>query len=81
MLQVFHLDVAKVNLDVAYVCNDYTCVSSVCKCFSCFELMLQVFHLDVAKIHLVLYMMQWYPPAAVTCYSCWGAAVGHIASA
>jgi hypothetical protein len=37
MLQVFHLDVAKVDMDVAY--DGYTCMYlSVCfKCFVCFQ--------------------------------------------
>jgi hypothetical protein len=38
MLQVFYLDIAKVDLDVAYIS-----VSGVCRC------MLQVFHLDVCN--------------------------------
>jgi hypothetical protein len=37
---VFNLDVAKVDLDVAYVF----------KCFRRFILLFQVFHLDVAKV-------------------------------
>jgi hypothetical protein len=41
MLQVFHLDVAKVNLDVVYTCM----LQSVC--FKYFIHMLQVFHLDI----------------------------------
>jgi hypothetical protein len=52
MLQVFYLD-------VAYVCNGYTHVSSVRKCF---RRMLQVFHLDVVKVDLVLHMLQLDPP-------------------
>jgi hypothetical protein len=44
---VFHLDVAKVNLDVCI----YMHVASVClKCFRCIIRMLQVFYLDVAYI-------------------------------
>jgi hypothetical protein len=39
---VFHLDFAKVDLDVAYVF----------KCFRCFKLSFQVFHLDVARVDL-----------------------------
>jgi hypothetical protein len=50
MLQVFYLDVAKVDLDVAYVCNGYTCVLGVCKCFRC---MLQVFQTYVASVSAV----------------------------
>jgi hypothetical protein len=33
MLQLFYLNVAKVDLDVAYVVNGYTCVSSVLQVF------------------------------------------------
>jgi hypothetical protein len=40
MLQVFHLDIVKVNLHVAYVS----------KCFRCLIRMLQAFHLDVAYV-------------------------------
>jgi hypothetical protein len=49
---VFRLDVAKVDLDVAYVCNGYTpYVTSVSsKYFICFIRTLQVFHLDVEKV-------------------------------
>ena len=87
MFQVFHvfqtyvaivyLYVAKVNLDVACVCNGFqvfsgvfTTVSDVCcKCFNCFERMLQVFHVDIAKVDLVLHMLQWdhlsQPPTTV----------------
>jgi cystathionine beta-lyase/cystathionine gamma-synthase len=48
MLQVFHIDVTKVDRDVAHVAMVF---SSVCpKCFICFKRMLQLFHLDVAKV-------------------------------
>jgi hypothetical protein len=48
MLQVFYIDVVKVDRDVAHVTIVF---SSVCsKCFICFKCMLQVFHLDVAKV-------------------------------
>jgi hypothetical protein len=50
MFQVFYLDVAKVDLDVAYTCIFQ---SYVFKCFRCFIHMLQVFYLDVA------YVLQW----------------------
>jgi hypothetical protein len=54
MLQLFYLNVAKVDLNVTYVLKGYTCVSSVfkcfvsvsdnqtyvCKCFNCFRRML-----------------------------------------
>jgi hypothetical protein len=65
ILQVFHLDVVKIDLDVAYICygfqvfsNVFASVSNVCcKCFSCFRRMLQVFHINVAKVNLVLHML------------------------
>jgi len=50
MFQVFHLDVAKVDLDVAYTCMLQEYVSRVS---GVFIHMLQVFHLDVA------YVLQW----------------------
>jgi hypothetical protein len=65
VLQVFHLHVVKVDLNVAYVSNDF---SSVYRCFvSFFETYVAfvlavayvcyMFHLDVAKIDLVLHML------------------------
>jgi hypothetical protein len=76
MLQVFHLYVAKVDLDVAYVlqwlhaCFKYFQV--FCKCFRhmlasvsvVFGCMLQAFHLNVVKVNLVLHMLQWDPSPA-----------------
>jgi hypothetical protein len=55
MLQLFHLDIAKVNLDVAYTCmlQAYVVFSGV------FIYMLQVFYLDIA------YVLQWLQ----TCFS------------
>jgi hypothetical protein len=47
MFQVFYLDVAKVDLGVAYTCI-YVHVAKVC--FMCFIRMLQVFNLDVACV-------------------------------
>jgi len=41
MLQIFYLDVAKVDLDVAYVAMPI---------HICFRRMLQMFHLDVSKV-------------------------------
>ena len=65
VLQAFHIDVAKVDRDVAYVAMAiYVCFSVGSKCFICSRRMLQVFHLDVAKVDLVLHMLQWDPPAA-----------------
>jgi hypothetical protein len=55
MLQVFHLDVAKVNLDVAY---GYKCMFQVYVSFA-FRRMFQVFYLDVSKVDLVEHMLQW----------------------
>ena len=49
MLQVFHLNVAKVDLDVAYVAMT---IHACFKCFICFRCMLQVFHLDISKVDL-----------------------------
>ena len=45
MFQLFLLNVAKVDLDVAYTCmlQEY-----IFKCFRCFICILQVFYLDVA---------------------------------
>jgi hypothetical protein len=78
MLQVFHLYVAKVDLDVAYVlqwlhaCFKYFQV--FCKCFRhmlasvsvVFGHILQAFHLNVAKVNLVLHMLQWDPSPATS---------------
>jgi hypothetical protein len=51
MLQLFYLGVAKVDLDVAYVCNGY--VANVCsKCSICSRRMLKLFNLDVVKVDL-----------------------------
>jgi hypothetical protein len=66
MLQVFYLDVAKVDLDIAYVTMAFKClqmflqrfqtyIASVSAIFGC---MLQVFHLDVAKVDQVFHMLQ-----------------------
>ena len=46
MLQVFHQDIAKVDLNVAYTYMLQAYVSSV---FSCFKRIFQVFHLDVCN--------------------------------
>jgi hypothetical protein len=53
-VQVFHLAVAKVDMNVAYVpMTIHMYVANVCsKCFICFRRMLQVFHLDVAKLDM-----------------------------
>jgi hypothetical protein len=47
MLQLFHLDVAKVELDIAYVAMP---IHACFKCFVCFRRMLQMFYLDVSKV-------------------------------
>jgi hypothetical protein len=54
VLQVLHIDVTKVDRDVAHVAIWlYTYVSSVgSKCFICFRHMLQIFYLDIAKVDL-----------------------------
>ena len=49
MLHVFHLNVVKVDLDVAYV---VMAIHSCFKCFICFRRMLQVFHLDDSIVDL-----------------------------
>jgi hypothetical protein len=70
MLQVFHVDVAKVDRDVAYVAMT---IHVCCKrlflmfqlfqmdvarvlsgCYICFILMLQVFHSDVANVFILM---------------------------
>jgi hypothetical protein len=57
MLQVFYLDVIKVDLNVAYISM---AIHACFKCFICFRHMLQIFCLDVSKIDLVLHMLQWH---------------------
>jgi hypothetical protein len=50
LFQVFHLDVVKVDLDVAYVAmTKYTYCKSM---FQVFRRMLQMFHLNVSKVDL-----------------------------
>jgi hypothetical protein len=49
LFQVFHLDVAKVDLDVAYVFE----------CFRCFRLLFKVFHLDVEKVDVDVAMTKY----------------------
>ena len=50
MLQVFYIDVAKIDRDVAHVAMVFSSVGP--KCFIFFRRMLQVFYLDVAKVDL-----------------------------
>jgi hypothetical protein len=68
MLQVFYLDVAKLDLDVACVCNGFQVFQTFCECFNYFGRMLQVFYLDVTKVDMVSHMLHWdhllQPPAA-----------------
>jgi hypothetical protein len=47
MLQVFYLDVAKVDLNVAYTCMLQAYVSSI---LGVSYVCLQVFHLDIAYV-------------------------------
>jgi hypothetical protein len=50
LFQVFHLDVVKVDLNIAYVAMiKYTYCKSM---FQVFKRMLQMFHLDVSKVDL-----------------------------
>ena len=59
MLQVFDLDVAKVDLVLHMMQWLYTCIASVCfKYFSCFKFMLQIFCLDVAYVPVATHMLQ-----------------------
>jgi hypothetical protein len=44
---VFHLDIAKVDLDVAHVGMP---IHACFKCFIRFRRMLQIFYLDVSKV-------------------------------
>ena len=53
---MFHLDVAEVDLDVAYV---VVAIHACFKCFICFSRMLQVFQLYVSKVDLGEHMLQW----------------------
>jgi hypothetical protein len=56
MLQMFHLDVSKLNLGVAY---DAVAIHACFKCFIYFRRMLQMFYLDIAKVDLVLHILLW----------------------
>ena len=48
MLQMFYLDVVKVDLVLHMLWAIHTCF----KCFICFRRILQVFHLNVSKVNL-----------------------------
>jgi hypothetical protein len=50
MLQVFYIDVAKVDRDVAHIAMVFSSVYT--KCFICFRHMLQLFYLDILKVDL-----------------------------
>jgi len=71
VFQVFHMYVTSV---LSGCCICFAMATHVFfKCFSGFERMLQVFRLGVAKLDLGLHKLQWNPPTATACYSCWGA--------
>jgi hypothetical protein len=57
MLQVFHLNIAKVDLDVAYVCNDFQVFLGVFASVS--DVRRKSFRpmLNVAKVDLMLHML------------------------
>jgi hypothetical protein len=62
MLQVFHLDVARVDLDVAYI-------------YACCKRMFQVFHTYVESIFIwMLHVLQWlqtcFPGVSNVCCKC-----------
>jgi hypothetical protein len=77
MLQVFFLD-------VAYVCNYFSCVfacvlDTCFECFSCFVRMLQFVSFGCFKSRLwMLCMLQWVSLVAAACCrcSCWGVVYG-----
>ena len=81
---MFHLDVAKVDLDIPYVAM---AIHACFKCFICFSRMLQVFQLYVSKVDLGEHMLQW--PGGWGTSACHsrlllllrGAIVGHRAGA
>jgi hypothetical protein len=51
MLQVFHLNVAKVDLDVAYVVMAiHACFKRMFQVFISFRRMLRIFYMDVLKV-------------------------------
>ena len=54
MLQVFHLDIAKVDLDDTYVAMS---IHACFKCFICFRHMLQIFYLDVSYVAMAMLQM------------------------
>jgi hypothetical protein len=59
MLQMFHLDVSKLDLGVGCCTHVAMPIHTCCKCFIYFGRMLQIFHLDVLKIDLVLHILLW----------------------
>jgi hypothetical protein len=71
MLQLFHMVIAKVDLNVTYV---GIVIHVRFKCFICFRRMLQIFYMYVSKVDQVLHMLQWtlvvggqWPVAATWC--------------
>ena len=83
ILQMFYLDVAKVDLVLHMLQQLQTYVASVCfKCFSCFRHMLQVFYLNIAYVAVAIHIccnrmfqmfficFQMYVVASVSCYKC-----------
>jgi hypothetical protein len=69
-LHVFHLDVAKVDPDVAYVSMSiHVCCKRLFQCFICFSRhMLQVFHLNVAYFTMAFKCFQLF----CKCFICFG---------
>jgi hypothetical protein len=66
MFQVFHLNVAKVDMDVAYTCMLQKYVSSVsCVCCKCFIWMLHVFYNSYTHVLQVFL-------GVCKCFSCFG---------
>jgi hypothetical protein len=71
MLQMFHLDVSKVDLGVAHVA---VAICACFKCLICFRRMLQVFYLDDPKVDLEKAHAAACAPPWVTarvCCCCW----------
>jgi hypothetical protein len=69
MLQVFHLDVAKVDLDVAYVAMTiHACFKHIFQ-VHLFQTYVAVFYLDVLNVDLGEYMFHMLHSPY---YYCWG---------
>jgi hypothetical protein len=54
ILQVFHLDVAKVDMDAGYIAM----ATHMFQVFHMFQTYVVMFHLDVSKVDLMLHMLQ-----------------------